>query len=74
MKKLLFFILSGLTLISCTQKVQVKKLKKLKENEAFVNAMTQDKNSYFYIDIQNYPKDRKEKLYPLEFSIRELAD
>ena len=59
MKKLPFFILSSIILISCSENFQVKELKKLKENEAFVKAMTQDKNSFFYIDILNYPKKRK---------------
>ena len=59
MKKFLSLFIIASALFACKHETKLKELKKLKENEAFVQAMTTDKNSFYYTDVQNYPKDRK---------------
>ena len=59
MKTILLILFVSLFLGACNQNNPLKNLKKLKENEAFVRAMIQEPDNFFYIDIQHYPKNRK---------------
>ncbi len=55
---LAFFIIS-LIISACNITPKLKELKKLKENEAFVQEMIQNQNSFYYTDINSYPNKRK---------------
>ena len=59
MKKILVFIIISLTISACNNEPKLKELKKLKENEAFVEAMIENQNSFYYTDISQYPNKRK---------------
>lgn len=59
MKKTIAFFIVVTTFFACYKQTKLKELNKLKENEAFVQAMTTNQNSFYYTDVQNYPKDRK---------------
>jgi glutamate racemase len=59
MKKTLSLFMIASVLFACNNEPKIKELKKLKENEAFVQAMTRNQNSFYYTDVQTYPKKRK---------------
>jgi len=59
MKKILYFLITASVLFACNNELKLKQLKKLKDNEAFVKAMTLDENSFYYTDVKAYPKNRK---------------
>lgn len=56
MNKLLYPFIFSLALFACNNQ---KKLVDLKNNEAFVEAMTENQNSFYFINTDSYPKDRK---------------
>ncbi|MEN8119274.1 MAG: Asp/Glu/hydantoin racemase [Bacteroidota bacterium] len=56
MKKILYLFIFLVILFGCNNQ---KKLENLKENEAFVGAMTKNKNSFYYINTNSYPNHRK---------------
>ncbi|RLD76206.1 MAG: Asp/Glu/hydantoin racemase, partial [Bacteroidetes bacterium] len=56
MYKIILLIFILVSIFACDNQ---KKLVDLKENEAFVEAMTESKNSFYYINTNSYPSNRK---------------